>query len=749
MFNRIRTFIKNQKIFCLFSSFFAIYLGAFIINHFVNYFFIDLLQMIGGLFFMIFGTGLSIVLILQKIFKKYFSLWEFISLALLSILIVPPIILTAEFFLLKKVYDWYPILNSLILWIAAGFLLCFDKISLPKITFRPAEILKHPLSIVFFLGFIFTLFQVLAYPALPDLDPYKWLTKYSYQFSNQLLDYKERPFFGAFTYIAIESMGISILDFFKYFLPFFILLTLFPAWMVAKTLFENKKRWLFILFTFTSPVVLLYSETAMPQTPFIILSYFFILFLLYSSEKKDEFFAYIAGIIAFLAFFYHQTAIILFIIWTFITIIAKFKIFFSDKKTFFLVTLLIITNISNFKFMHQFVLSWVSIVTSLFHAPDNLNLLYPLQYKNVDNYSMGWGSLSGVLKFYAFHAGLIVMIVLLTFGLLFIFKSDFRSFFIKKIKSDYKIMIGFIIFAVFFIIAEIMPRFPNIALLPDRAWIFIGIFSFVFVFILLQSVKKIPSWVISVFILFFIINISGTIYINNLKGYLITPAQWNSAKWIEKNLPKDRLFLSFGHKNLLPIYANSFLIKIPPELYCSSNIEEFKEIIKNCDLGLMQSYFLEKDYKSFLKDVRFLIENEEKNIVEDNRNISEKYDESLLKIEILSDKIVDLQKTAKNKVKFPVIYPPSEPPLLFSPIPIENIYNYDNLIDSSRKDNLYIYYSRVNKKNPYYDRPYAKKMQTWGIDPCPDGKFLFDLYSEKFKRIYQTKDEEVIIWKVL
>ena len=52
------------------------------------------------------------------------------------------------------------------------------------------------------------------------------------------------------------------------------------------------------------------------------------------------------------------------------------------------------------------------------------------------------------------------------------FKDIIRRYFYYK-----ELAVILMSFLAFFAIAEILPRFPGIAMLPDRAWIFTGIFQ--------------------------------------------------------------------------------------------------------------------------------------------------------------------------------------------------------------------------------------------------------------------------------
>lgn len=684
MINRFRLFSISQKYFSVFSLFFAIYLGVFFLNRFFDNSFITFLQLIGGVLFLIFGTGMSLTLILQWLFKRKFDIWEFVSLSLITGLIFPPLILQLEFSLLKSIDYWYPLANSLALWCIAGTLLYFGKASIPSLSSRELSI-KHPLAITLFFGVVLILIQVLSFQTLPDLDPYAWLFKYVYQFANHLLDYSNRPLFGSFTYIATALTGIGIFDFFKYLLPFFFLLTLFPAWMVARNFPEKSKQWLFLLFVFVSPNVILYSGTAMPQVPLIIISYFFIFFLLYSTIKQDDFFLYTAGASMFLAFFYHEAASLMFIAWIIPVIIIKSRLLLSNKiALFFMVTILLI-NLKWLQLIYNFAIHWIRDIIPHFFSINNINLLYPAQYSNVDNHAMGWNFLSGVIKFYSYYVGPIVGLVLILF-VLFLFQKKFRAYLFEQIKNNVSLFISLLAFTIFFTIAEIFPRYPGIALLPDRAWIFCGILSYLFLYLILRYVQQITLRVMAIFILFFAIGISGTLYINYLKRYLISPMQLQSAEWIKSNLPKNRVFLSYGYKALLPVNAESPLVKIPASLYCNKDILEFQNLFN------------------------------------------------------------DLNRPENNKDV--IINPLSFPTQISAPIPNGDIFRF-NPIPSLNGRPLYIYYSQLNLKNPYRGRPYS--MTSWGMEPCPDKKFLFDAYPEKFKRIYTTKNQldEVIIWKML
>lgn len=735
--------LMKKKSYVIFSSLLFLYIIVFLLSKYTDYPAIKFLKICAGIFFTILGSGISTTLIIQWIFRRKFDAIEFITISFLGSLILFPLLLTAESALFKKAYSWYPLANTLATWLISFIPVLQNKTSIPDMPVI-RKIFRDPLFVSFTMGLIFITAAIFSYRALPDLDPYKWLYKYSYQFANSHLNYAERPFFGSLTYIGTNFTGLGIFEFFKYILPYFFLVIFFPAAMIARLFPEKKKQWIFIFFSFCGPATLLYAQTAMPQAPLIIISYFFIFFLIYATEKKDDFFLYSSGITMLLAFFYHQLAIIAFIAWIIPVIIVKRKVFFSDKKTFFLIALLLATNYKLFENIYKFAYSWIFNIVNRIFIGNVINPFYPARYTNVDLNSMGWNSTSGVIKFYAFHAGPLVLLVLLGFVLSLCTNKKFRLFFADKLKNELPIIIAIFSFAAFFSIAEIFPRFPNIALLPDRAWIFAGIFTFIFVYLLLKFFPIPSRKTITVFSACLILGISGALYINYLKRYLITSSQWKSIEWIEKNLPEKRIFLSYGYKNLLPVHAETPLIRIPAKTYCSKNIEDFNEVLNNYDITFGNNLFLEKHYKPSIEAIQRMAG---KALDYQKENHPDKYSNAVNMLNALSENISEISQSRKRRSQnATIIYPPSNQAFLSSPILIENIYSHYSA-PSLTENPLYIYYSRQHKKNPYAGRPYS--MQTWGITPCPDGIFLFDLYPEKFKRVYSTKDQEVIIWKVL
>lgn len=706
----------------------------------------ELIQFIGGTI-LLFSSGVSVVIILQRVFKRSFDIWEFISLAFVSSLVFFPLIIELESFFFNHVYDWYPLFNVILTFTIAGVLLLFNQTKLPSFpSFKNSFSFTHPLTITLFIFLVLVSIFVLTFRALPDLDPYKWLFSYSYQFSDQHVSLIERPSFGALTFVATRLIGTEIFVFFKYILPFFFVFITLPAWLVARNFEDKKKRLLYILLTFTSPAVLLYGTTAMPQEPFLILSYFFIFFLLYSFITKDSFFYYAAGIVIFLGYFYHQVGIILFAIWALITIIAKRKTIFADKVVVSLVILLLLSHASYFNRMLRFILNWSEIFFDKIFLPNSINLKYPAAYQNIDLNMMGWPGVAGVTKYYAFHMGPVVGAIIIIFLFLFL-KKSFRIFVWNALRHSPALIVALGAFTLFFSISEILPRFPNLALLPDRAWVFAGIFSLIPAFFILYSKEKLPRHAMVVSSVLILISMGGALYVNHLKQYLMTPAQWRSAQWIIENLPKERLFLSAGNKQLLPVHAESRLIRLPQSTYCN-DLSGFEKIMKDLqpenDNDAIEKQAFSEIATAIEGHIRIYRES-----LKTPASTTKKYD----LLQDLSDNINHElnKKTASLKSKQGVTVLPPIHGMdydITGPVLIESAFSraeFTYTLDP--KDELYIYYSSMHEKNPYNDRPYT--LSSWGFADCGDDiPFIFDKYPERFKRIYDD-GTEVIIWKVL
>lgn len=669
-----------------------------------------------------FTFGINAALLIQLAFKKKFDFFEFLSIAALSSLVIFPTLLIFENALLHIAYDWLPIANIISITLLIISLYAFSK---NKSAFEvDIDIEKRASYYVFscfaIIAAIIISLVIFSYPQLPDLDPYTWLLRYKNQFNNNVLpDISARPLFSALIFIFSRLAKIEIFSILKYVLPYLFISVLLPIWLVARNYPSKLKRVIFLTLAFAAPNTVLYSLEAMPQMPFIFLSFYFSFFLLYSYLKRDDFYFYLAGITAMGAILYHEAAIIIFLIWLIVALYINRKKIFFNKTQLVLITLLIISSHSIIQNYVAFSYRWISRILSILVYNPKINVLFPSKYINVDGNSMGWQGLSGITKYYAFYAGPMVFGILFIFILLHLKKEGLGKFIFRKTFNNPSLLVLFLSFLTFFSIAEILPRFPGIAMLPDRAWIFAGIFFSLFIFLIFEYDKEKPilKKLAYVFLLLmFITSLGGALYTNNLKKYLITTGDMKSAQWIKANLPKDRVFFSTGKKNVLEYYAQSKIISVPSKFYFDSSVDNSIETINY--YAKMPSYS-EASYKEYIGNINSEIRKAASRLTKSRTENTE-----LELYQGLAQKNKDLSENF-----------------------LHSLEGGDVNKKKIKQNDLYIFYSEMSKNNPYANRPY--KNEIWGIKRPAGSEIIFDKYPERFEKIYEDKENGVMIWKIL
>ncbi|PJA86615.1 MAG: hypothetical protein CO141_03835 [Candidatus Moranbacteria bacterium CG_4_9_14_3_um_filter_42_9] len=661
--------------------------------------------------------GINFGLIIQWLIKKKYELWEFLSIASLGSLIFSPLLLTSEFTVFKILFPNLPIVNSFFIFILILFIFTLKKnsrdflsINIPKL--NAAEIIKSNFTLFFFFYFAVIFFLVTAYYPLPDLDPYYWHADITKSFSKNTITEigSYRPLFSSLAYIFNQTSRVDLYAYFKYVIPFLSLLILIPANLFSKNFFSPLKKTLIFLFPIINASVFLYLETPIPQAILTIILFYFLFFLAHCSLSGKKEFFYFGGLSIFISYFYHEAAFLVFIGWlaSFLIFDAK-EIFAKFKKNKLALFLLIITLATNTSLIKNQLAFLVGFSKSTYHRllSPILNLKFPASYVNVDGNAMGWVGISGIAKYYAYYVGFSFFIIFFLFIIKLIKNSEFRIFVKSNLLKNKSIFALVFCFSLFFLIAEIIPRFPGIAFLPERAWNFGGIFStvfIIFIFVFLKDNKKILYYAL---ILSFFINLSGAIYVNSQKKYLISNEQLSSAQWITDNLPKDRiLFSSNKNVNLLKTFSHSKVIPTSDNFYFKSNDFGKKFDTKILSESFVQDYQME--YKNIIEEITQQIDKlSNKNIYSDNKEV----------IAYADDISKDLTKIKYLK------------------IPNEEFLN--------KQFKYYVYYSNEDSRNPYLNRPYYKKNEIVNTE------FIFDRYPDKFRRVYYNQKSNIIIWQIL
>lgn len=658
-------------------------------------------------------VGINLTALIQLFRTQLFSKIEILSIASVLALLIAPLFITLEYTFLGWLFTKLPFINSLIIFILLLIIYYKKKnVNLENFDFlnlniKKDNILKFIKSPLFFASIIcsaaiFIIFS--TFYALPELDPYYWYSNFQEMFARgsimQLFGY--RPLFSSLVYIFNQTSEIDFYAVFKYALPFLALLILIPSYLIANSFKSWLQKFLILLLMFINASAFLYSQMPIPQMILNITIFYFTFFLLYSWITQNTLFYFLSGIIILFSYYYHESAALILLIWCAIAILAYGKNLFNfirnNRLASFLIFFIIVLNFSKFlKGPSSFLTYHFNKIFS-FENILKFNFLFPAKYSNIDGNLMGWNDLAGVIKYYIYYVGPVFFIIIAYFLYLFIRNQQFKKYAIKNLAAK-ELLTLFIAFLCFFSISEILPRIFGIALLPERAWVLGGIFSIVFLFLIFKYQKN-NKFLYTLVIISLFINLFGAIYINNLKKYMVTTGNIESAEWIKKNLPENRILFSNSNSGALKLYSQSITVGMPDEFYYSidayqENIEQFKygkiglnaeydnladEMIN--DVSGLKNY----DIKKQKNDINFLLE----------------------KNSIVSKKISNLLSLPNNEGKY----------------------------------NLYIYFSKTNKDNPYIDRPYNKN-----LSQLQD--FIFDKYPEKFKRIYFDQANNIIIWQVL
>ena len=527
-------------------------------------------------------TGVNISSLLERVTHQKFDLLERAAIAIILALVIPPLLLTLEYTALPILSPTLPILNALIIALAAMLLTPYSL-----------DVLRHqkalyPLSwatvsLAALLYSMLAIYIVKQYYFLPDSDPYYWYMKAQQEFKDGMLPalHGHRPLFSSLTYLFHSVADIDLYAIFKYVLPFLSLpLFLFPTMLVAR-FFSQKTSQLAILLTpLSSASIILYSLLPIPQAIINVGIVFFIFFILYAWLKGETFFYFFSGAFISIFYFYHEMAVFFFLPWLFVTLalyrtplITWIRVHKGATILFFA---LLLSHLSLIFPVLNFVKNWFIRISEKF-ADWHTNLTFPLTFINVDGHIAGWGTLTGVIKYYAFYTGPAVIITVSILG--YIIFSD-RSRKVPKLHfwNRAEFLTLFSVFAVFFTLAEILPRLLNIALLPERSWGFAGLIILsASPFILNHPHNK--NRLFTLALLFgIVLNISAAVYINSLKIGLVPKYQMTSAQWIKNTLPDNKiLFIQHGW-DVMKIYAQAEFIEIPDQrLY--TDIDIFDEAL--------------------------------------------------------------------------------------------------------------------------------------------------------------------------
>lgn len=504
--------------------------------------------------------GLNLTAIVFRFIKTPVTEIEKLAVPSIAGLIGAPLVLCAEYSVFGGVLPGLPILNTALIFPAA---IAANPRFLSDL--RLSRFLQtSSLAVVAYLAIVCAV--VFAYFPLPDYDPYYWIPKLDLLFADGRLTPfgQSRPLFSALVYIFVETAGFGIYTVFKYLLPFLILLALPPLLLASAPVRDKRAESLILLLPFASGSFLLYTLAPIPQGIGNIFLIIFAALILHAWRSGKSLFFFLAGLLIFGAFFYHETTIAALLAWTIVAITAYRKTIWAHLRAhwlfiaaavifFFSLLGTLLSPLSNF------ITYWVhTLLAYLF--PVRTNFLFPYFYVNIDGNETGWGSATGVAKYYLFYAGPAAAVSLAALLVAYRHIGRFPWFRQLSRKEPAVLAISFILF---FVLSDILPRLFSFALLPERA---LGFAGFFLIALSLPLFSSLPGWKGRILRILFIggifLNVSAAIYINIQKKYLIPHSQIESAQWITAHLPQNRLFLTDGNINLLQVHAGSGYVNV-------------------------------------------------------------------------------------------------------------------------------------------------------------------------------------------
>jgi hypothetical protein len=397
-----------------------------------------------------------------------------------------------------------------------------------------------------------TLFS--AYMALPDVDPYHWISVYQENFSDQELGLlPQRPLFHAAAYVLHTLLPLTAEQTFKYAIPLLSVAMLAPAWLLARRMNHPLEQLLILLYPSLSPSLIINVQMATPQAILIITTACAASFLIYAYLTRERRWHYVAGLVLCLSGLYHGLGLLLFTIWLSATA-------WHSPYRRLLPAILILSSI-------------IALPYAVRHADDALsalrpNLTFPASFTTIDGEPNGWPGLAGTAKYYAFYAGPVVL-GLLTLSIWRLLRMPVYRKQTRLLLDNPATLTLLLNLAVFLTLAEVLPRLANIVLLPERAWLMAALSSPVLLLAQKQNRLALSEVQRGVGFLLFGVTIFAAIHINSLKSHSIPDYMVISARWMGDNIAAGSVIAANRSPDLLSLYSRSSFEVLPEGFLCN------------------------------------------------------------------------------------------------------------------------------------------------------------------------------------
>ncbi len=659
-----------------------------------------------------------------QLLRVRLTLSEYASLVSALALFLTPSILS----LLPKSYlTQYNIFIIAAFYISAVLYVIVTKLSrtptvLPKLHIT-IDLFKSPLIWAVAAYLIVISIIVFTYPILPDQDPYTWLDRYRAFFNDPQNGILQRPIFYYFLHASSIAAQTSIYNVLKYIMPYLVVFALPLLWLPASLLRGRLAQMTVLTTPAFSASTLLYFTTPMPQQFMMVISLGSLAWLAYAHNTKKYVWCVLATLLAVAGYVYHELAIIV-ALGIFVGVLAYalywrrnfLRYLRYQPAVLALLVLLLITNTEYIVALWHFTRFWFYRIIIL--GSPALNFLFPAQYVNIDSNQVGWPGGGGVLKYYLYYIGPPV-IFLITLYLWHAGKqlvATWRRYFSpepQKLQVPYlrpwKLLFSspanlaaLLVFIPFLVISEILPRLLNIALLPERAWIFGGFFA-AFPLLAQDQLRSIKQRQLFWMCLLALtcISISGALYINWLKRYVNPAIQLQSAQWIVENLPESRRLLSSPQfANLLTFHAQSDVVPIKTQAVCSSDVGD-KELMFNLITQAAVDEITRSEKLQYIKSIETIV---------------------LAAGDIPLEQVKAMEKEMVVRIE----------------------ERTKSIRLEAHQRPIYFYFAATHKRNPYANRPYI--VRRYGTDGCM--REALNSHPELYRQVYSDHGE-VIIWQFL
>lgn len=582
----------------------------------------------------------------------------------------------------------------------------------------PHKYYFHPLFIALVLSLIVHTINIFQYDIFPEKDSYGWILQYEDAFAAHSFELY-RPLFASLVYFLHTLSGLTVGQIFKYVLPFFSVVVLFPLWLMAINLRTRRWQVLFLCFSLVSPTVIFQMESMRPQIMVVYFLYFLIGITYFFRFQPSILFDFVLGSLLLLGIFFHSGFGILFLLWVISMALLHWRWCWQRKQqslfgiAMFLLGVFLLFRFAQISGYLNFIPELIkNLIVSLFSL--NINFLYPTAYINSDGVPMGWPGLMGIIKFYGFYVGPLIFFGIASFLFLFFRNTLARLFFLEQFREK-RFLFIFLSIGIFIVVTEIFPRFFNIALLPDRVWAFLAILLLLPLFFLVVFIEKetLPRWqghaLFLVFSFFFCMNVIGTGYVSNQFQYLSSPDEMQAFHWIREHLPYDRILLHFSYGDLLSYHSNSKVYKLPKDFLQGLGSDHSLEKLFSCQVknDIRQDIHLMNDASTRLST---RLNHEESQYIFSNSMLG-------TALRAKASRLIDESVALKETV---------------------------DTLDALCQQPLYIYVSYSHEKNPFRERAYDTG---FSFETEHETVAVLNRYPEIFKLIFQN--ERVFIWKIV